>query len=92
MALKTASRRVRSVIDLEEACRSGATTSDDWIAFNRIFKVTMSSSRMAIPKPFEAKIARWFKLPTDESEEEATERAQNQTVGECRWLVSNCVP
>ena len=74
-------RKVGSVVELAEICQSGAACSDDWAAFHRIFKVTMSSNRMVIPKPFAAKISRWFKVPTDTCEGQSFRRAENQSVG-----------
>jgi len=41
----------------------------------------MKSSRMEIPKKFEAKLSRWFHLPGDEHEEQSIKRAELQTVG-----------
>lgn len=41
----------------------------------------MQSSRMAIPKKFEEKLTRWFKLPGDVNEEQSIKRAEYQTVG-----------
>lgn len=48
--------------------------------FNRIFRVSMKSSKMAIPKSFEEKLTRWFHLPGDTDEEQSIKRAELQTV------------
>lgn len=55
--------------------------------FNRIFRVSMKSSKMAIPKSFEEKLTRWFHLPGDPDEEQSIKRAELQTVGNDAYIL-----
>lgn len=76
-------KTIKSIQELGEFFKYGdaGADSDVWGAFNRIFRVSMKSSKMAIPKMFEAKLTRWFHLPGDEHEEQSIKRAEFQTVG-----------
>ena len=81
-------KAIKSIQELGELFTSGDaidaglnTSSHTWGPFNRIFRVSMKSSRMAIPKSFEAKLTRWFRLPDDTHEEQSIKRAEFQTVG-----------
>lgn len=77
---------IKSIQELGEFFKCGdavdaRSNSNIWAPFNRIFRVSMKSSKMAIPKSFEAKLTRWFHLPGDQHEEESIKRAEFQTVG-----------
>lgn len=81
-----AGKAVKSIQELGELLKCGdkvdaESNSYVWDAFNRIFKVSMKSSQMTIPKSFEAKLTRWFHLPGDVNEEESIKRAEFQTIG-----------
>lgn len=81
-----AGKAVKSIQELGELFKCGdkvdaESNSHVWGAFNRIFKVSMKSSQMTIPKSFEAKLTRWFHLPVDVNEEESIKRAEFQTIG-----------
>lgn len=83
---KMAGKAVKSIQELGELLKCGdkvdaASNSHVWDAFNRIFRVSMKSSQMTIPKSFEAKLTRWFHLPGDVNEEESIKRAEFQTIG-----------
>jgi len=76
-------KAIKSIQELGEFFKYGDAGSNNelWSPFNRIFRVSTKSSRMEIPKKFEAKLSRWFHLPGDEHEEESITRAEYQTVG-----------
>ena len=85
---KMTRKAIKSIQELGELFTSGDaidaglnTNSHIWGPFNRIFRVSMKSSQMAIPKSFEAKLTRWFRLPDDTHEEQSIKRAEFQTVG-----------
>ncbi|XP_068678167.1 uncharacterized protein [Montipora foliosa] len=78
-------KTVRSIQELGELFthRDGVDNVSDsklWGPFNRIFRVSMKSSKMAVPKSFEAKLTRWFHLPDDTNDEQSIKRAELQTV------------
>jgi len=75
-------KTIKSIQELGEFFKYGDARSNNelWGPFNRIFRVSMKSSRMEIPKKFEAKLSRWFHLPGDEHEEQSIKRAELQTV------------
>lgn len=79
-------KRIKSIQELGELFTRGdvvdtASSCKILGPFNRIFKVSMKSSKMAIPKSFEEKLTRWFHLPDDTDEEQSIKRAELQTVG-----------
>ena len=76
-------KAIKSIQELGEFFKYGDAGSNNelWGPFNRIFRVSTKSSRMEIPKKFEAKLSRWFHLPGDEHEEQSITRAEYQTVG-----------
>ena len=76
-------KAIKSIQELGEFVKYGDAGSNNelWDPFNRIFRVSTKSSRMEIPKKFEAKLSRWFHLPGDEQEEQSIKRAECQTVG-----------
>ena len=85
---KMSRKTVRSIQELGELFthRDGVDNVSDskfWGPFNRIFRVSMKSSKMAVPKSFEAKLTRWFHLPDDTNDEQSIKRAELQTVGKC---------
>lgn len=80
---KMTGKTIKSIQELGEFFKYGNAGSNNelWDPFNRLFRVSMKSSRMEIPKKFEAKLSRWFHLPGDEHEEQSIKRAELQTVG-----------
>ena len=80
---KMTGKNIKSIQELGEFFKYGNAGSNNelWGPFNRIFRVSMKSSRMEIPKKFEGKLSRWFHLPGDEHEEQSIKRAELQTVG-----------
>ena len=79
-----ARKYIASIQELGEVFKyaDGVPESNTWVPFNQIFRVSMKSSNMTIPKGFEVKLTRWFRLPGDENEEDSVNRAELQTVGE----------
>ncbi|XP_058952739.2 uncharacterized protein [Pocillopora verrucosa] len=75
-------KTVRSILELGDFFKSGdgGANYETWGPFNRIFRVSTQSSRMTIPKKFEEKLTRWFKLPGDINDDQSIKRAEYQTV------------